>query len=131
MFDESGSIIPLGIAGVALSLVISLVFLELAGVQLQTLRLKQVSDALALSVASDLKVDGIVPLIGLNYAPSQSELLSASTRLVEVQPIEISVMSLDGKTIEAVICSRWKSISGFTFQNLGEVCARSKARAIS
>ena len=131
MLDESGSIIPLGIAGLALSLVVSIIFLELTGVQLQTLRNKQISDVLALSVATDLRKDQIPPLIGLEYSPSQHALIGSTTKLVGVNPSRISVLSFDGKTIEASVCSRWQSITGFTFQSFGEVCSKSRARALS
>jgi hypothetical protein len=131
MQSERGSILPIGIAGVALSLVISLVFLELIGVQIQTLRNKQVSDVLSLKIASDLRGDQIAPIIGLEYFPVARPLLEVVARQLRIRPSRVSVQSVDGKTIESVVCSTWESVTGLRLNNFGQVCASSKARAVS
>lgn len=131
MRNESGSILPLGIAVIAVTLVLGLVFLELGGVQYQTVRNKQVSDALALEVSEQLISDGIPPVIGLDYSPTVVQVLRESSLVIGVSGKSISVLSLDGKTLEAVFCTQWTSITGLTLGNFGDVCARSRARAIT
>ncbi len=131
MSNESGSILPLGIAVIAGTLVLGLVFLELGGVQYQTVRNKQVSDVLALEVSEQLISDGIPPVIGLDYSPTVAALLKESSQAIGVSAKFISVLSPDGKTLEAVFCTQWTSITGLTLGNFGDVCARSKARAIT
>lgn len=131
MRNESGSILPLGIAVIAVTLVLGLVFLELGGVQYQTVRNKQVSDVLALEVSEQLISDGIPPVIGLDYSPTVVQVLRESSLVIGVSGKSISVLSLDGKTLEAVFCTQWTSITGLTLGNFGDVCARSRARAIT
>lgn len=131
MKSESGSILPLGLAVVAGTLVLGLVFLELGGVQYQTVRNKQVSDVLALEVAGQLVADRVPPVIGLDYSPTVTDVTSASSQVIGVTAKYISVVSRDGKTMEAVFCTKWESITGLTFGNFGTVCARSRARAIT
>lgn len=116
---------------ISLSAVIALIFLELVGVQYQTLQLKQVSDVLALKVASDLRRDGIEPLRNLEYLPVVSELLGVTSAVLGVTPSQVSVLSKDGKTITASVCADWRSITGFKLGVFGEVCSSSKARAIA
>lgn len=123
--------LPLGIAGLALSLAISLVFLELVGVQLQTLRNKQVADVISLKVSGDLLHDGIAPIVGLEYLPVTQVVFGAAVEHLKIRPSHASVISVDAKTIEATVCSYWRSITGISLGNIGEVCAKSKARAIS
>jgi hypothetical protein len=130
MRNESGSILPLGIAVVAGTLVLGLLLLELGGVQYQTVRNKQVSDLIALEVAGQLVTDGIPPVIGLDYLPTVKDLLSASSRAIGITAKSMSVLSHDGKTLEAIFCTQWTSITGLTLGNIGEVCASSRARAI-
>jgi hypothetical protein len=129
--SERGSILPIGLAGIAVSLMVSLVFLELVGVQLQTLRNKQVADVLSLKVSADLLHDGISPIVGLEYLPATQMVFGVAIEHLKIRPSHASVVSFDGKTIEATVCSYWLSISGITLGNSGEVCAKSKARAIS
>ena len=131
MRNDRGSILPLGIAVIAVTLVLGMVFLELGGVQYQTVRNKQVSDVLALEVSEQLISDGIPPVIGLDYSPTVVLLMKESSRAIGVSGKSISVRSLDGKTLEAVFCTQWTSITGLTLGNFGDVCARSRARAIT
>ncbi len=131
MKRDCGSIFPLGIGIVALSALLSFVLVELIGVQYQTLQIKQVSDALAMKVATDLNRDGIAPVPKLEYAPEVSDLLRIASSHLGQSPREVSVMSFDGKTITALVCSDWHSISGLTLGAIGKICAISKARAIS
>jgi hypothetical protein len=130
MTSEGGSIIPLGVAAMCLSLALTLVFVELTGAEIQTLRNKQLSDALALEVATDLKTDGIPPVVGLEYAPAVQALTKTASQHLEIEPTAVSVLSRDGKTLEALVCTTWESITGFSFELFGNVCATSKARAI-
>ena len=131
MVSDRGSILPLGIAGISLSLVITLVLLELTGVQVQTLRNKQLADIFSLKIASDLRADEISPIEGLEYLPVLRPLLEAASKQLRISPTRVSVISNDGKTIEGVVCTQWESITGLRLGNFGEVCARSKARAVS
>jgi hypothetical protein len=131
MHSERGSILPIGIAGVALSLAISLIFLELIGIQIQTLRNKQVSDVLSLKIASDLRKDQIAPITGLDYSPVARPLLEVAARQLRIRPSTVSVKSVDSKTIECIVCSTWESVTGLRLNNVGQVCASSKARAVS
>lgn len=131
MSEETGSIIPLGLGIISLTAVIALVLVELIGVQYQTLQNKQLADVLVLKVAKDLKVDGIAPVKNLDYRPVVSDLVDASTSHMRVMVADISVSSRDGKTIEALVCSEWVSITGLSLGAFGQVCASSKARAIS
>lgn len=127
---ESGSVIPLGVTVIALSAIFALVMVELIGVQFQTLQNKQVADVLVLKVALDLNQDSIAPLKGLDYRPVVSAVLESSSAHLGIQPLEVSVISPDGITTMATVCTAWKSITGFTLGVLGEVCASSKARSI-
>jgi hypothetical protein len=131
MLSERGSIIPLGIGIIAVTVLLTFVFAELTGVSIQTLRNKQLADVSSLKVASDLLRDDIPPLIGLDYYPVIKDLLIAASNHLEVSTTKVSVQSLDGITLETEICSAWKSITGITLGNFGEVCAKSKARAVS
>jgi hypothetical protein len=131
IYRDNGSIAPIGLGLITLTAAISLVFLELIGVQYQTLRDKQLSDVVAVKIATDLKNDGIAPVMNLDYRPVAQEVLKEGSTFLKVSPTQFSVTSPDGKTIESVVCSRWKSILGFTFGNFGEICARSKARAVA
>jgi hypothetical protein len=131
MLSERGSILPLGIGVIAVTVVITFVFAELTGVAIQTLRNKQLADVSSLKVARDLLKDGIPPLIGLDYSPVIQDLLSAASNHLQVAPTKVSVFSLDGQTMETEICTQWKSITGLNFGNVGVVCAKSKARAVS
>jgi hypothetical protein len=128
---DSGSIIPLGIGAIALSLLVSLLFAELTGVEIQKLRNKQLSDVLVLKIATDLRKDSISPVVGLEYLPVLQELSAKTSRVLKFEPTLVSVLSRDGKTMEGRVCSRWKSITGVTFDAFGFVCSTSKARAIS
>lgn len=128
---ESGSIIPLGVSVISLSAIFALVIVELIGVQFQTLQNKQVCDVLVLKVALDLKQDSIAPIKGLEYRPVVTEVLESSSSHLGIQPSEVSVISPDGKTMTATVCTQWRSITGITFGSFGNVCASSKARAIS
>ena len=128
---DSGSILPLGIGAVALSLLVSLFFAELTGVEIQKLRNKQLSDVLVLKVATDLRKDSIPPVVGLDYSPVVQELSVRTSKVLKFEPTEISVVSQDGKTMEGKVCSRWKSITGLSLDSFGYVCSTSKARAIS
>lgn len=131
MRGESGSIIPLGVGVISISAIVTLVLVELIGVQFQTLQSKQVADVLVLQVAGDLNRDGIAPVTGLEYFPTVRESLASATAHLGLEPLEVSVMSEDGKTVAAIVCSRWKSVTGLTLGSLGKVCASSKARAIA
>lgn len=131
MKTDSGSIIPLGIGAIALSLLVSLLFAELTGVEIQKLRNKQLSDVLVLKIATDLRKDSISPVVGLEYLPVLQELSAKTSRVLKFEPTLVSVLSRDGKTMEGRVCSRWKSITGVTFDAFGFVCSTSKARAIS
>lgn len=130
MNREAGSVLPLGIAAIAGTLVVGLVFLEMAGVQYQTIRNKQVSDVLSLEVAGQFLADGVAPVIGLDYTPTVKELLNASSKTLSITPNSVSVTSQDGKTLETVVCTQWASVTGITLGNFGDVCATSKARAV-
>lgn len=129
--SESGSIIPIGIGIVTLSAIFALVMVELIGVQLQTLQNKQLADVLALKVATDLQRDQIAPVQNLDYLPVVKDLVTEAALQLKINPMEISVMSADGRTISATVCTNWKSITGITLGQLGRVCAQAKARAIS
>lgn len=129
MGSESGSIIPFGIAAICLSLVISLLFAELTGVEIQTFKNKQLSDLLTLKVAADLRKDEIAPLVGLEYAPALTEITATASKHLGITPANVSVFTSDGKTIEGKVCTAWKSITGLTFGSFGIVCSSSKARA--
>lgn len=129
--SESGSILPIGIGLLALTAALSMFFLEQIGIQLQTLQNKQVADVLSLKIATDLNRDGIAPIEGLDYRPPASVLLSQATEFLKLQPTGVSITSHDGKTIDTTICTRWRSITGLTLGVFGEVCANSKARAVS
>lgn len=131
MKTDSGSIIPLGIGAIALSLLVSMLFAELTGVEIQKLRNKQLSDVLVLKIATDLRKDSIPPVVGLEYSPVLQELSAKTSRVLKFEPTLVSVLSRDGKTMEGRVCSRWKSITGVTFDAFGFVCSTSKARAIS
>lgn len=131
MSEDSGSIIPIGIALMAITTVLVFVFIELIGVQYQTLQNKQLADVLALKVARDLQSDGIAPVKHLDYRPAVSEILAAASSHMSVDVSEVSVSSRDGKTIEALVCSGWTSVTGLSLGSYGQVCANSKARAIS
>lgn len=128
---EAGSIIPLGVTVISLSAIFAFVMVELIGVQFQTLQNKQVADVLVLKVALDLNQDSIAPIKGLEYRPVVTEVLASSVSHLGIKPAEVSVISPDGKTMTATVCTQWKSITGLTFGSLGKVCANSKARAIS
>lgn len=131
MRSESGSILPLGIGLIALTALVAFLFMELTGVSLQTLRNKQLADIASLKVSGDLLADGIPPLAGLDYSPAVRDVLASASNHMGVSPTRVIVLSLDGQTLETEICSQWKSVTGLTFGNLGDVCAKSKARAIS
>lgn len=129
--NDSGSIIPIGIGVITLSAIFALVMVELIGIQYQTLQNKQLSDLLVLKVANDLNRDQIPPVINLDYRPVVADLLNQASKALAVEPTEFSVSSPDGKTMTAIVCTEWKSITGLTFGTLGKVCAKSKARAIA
>lgn len=129
--NDSGSIIPIGVGVIALSLAISLVLVELIGVQYQTLQTKQLADVIALQVASDLNRDGIAPISGLEYSPVIRDTLATAANHLGIEPVEVSVLSPDQKTILGVVCTRWISITGFQANLFGNVCSSSKARATS
>lgn len=131
MKAENGSILPLGLGVIAATLAFGLFFLELGGIQYQTVRNKQVSDVLALEVAGQLLGDDIPPVMGLDYAPAISSLVQQATKLLQLVPENFSVISQDGKTVEATFCTRWVSVTGFALGNFGHVCASSKSRAIT
>ncbi|MEO0313403.1 MAG: hypothetical protein RL140_633 [Actinomycetota bacterium] len=131
MNREAGSVLPLGIAAIVGTLVIGMVFLEMAGVQYQTIRNKQVSDVLSLEVAGQLLADGVAPVVGLDYAPTVKKLIFSSAETLSITPSAVSVISQDGKTLETVVCTKWASVTGLTLGNFGDVCARSKARAVT
>jgi hypothetical protein len=128
---DSGSIIPLGIGAISFSLLVSLLFAELTGVEIQKLRNKQLSDVLVLKIATDLRKNSIPPVIGLDYSPVLQDLSATTSKVLKFEPTQISVESQDGKTMEGKVCSRWKSITGLSFDSFGFVCSTSKARAIS
>lgn len=128
---ESGSILPIGIGIITLSALFALVMVELIGLQFQTLQNKQLADVLALKVATDLNQDQIPPVQNLDYRPVIQEISAEAAGQLNIEPVEISVISADGRTISATVCTNWKSITGITFGQLGLVCAQAKARAIS
>lgn len=130
MRDESGSILPIGIAALSITVVVSLVFLELVGVQLQTLRNKQLADVIALRTASYMLLNELTPIPGRNYFSVARRLSSEASMELEVTPTETTVFSNDGKTMQATVCSSWISITGLSLGNTGSVCASSKARAV-
>lgn len=131
MVSERGSILPLGIGLVAISLVVALVLSELVGVEIQTHRNKQLSDLLVLKVAGELIRDRVSPVTGLEYLGALNDTASSASEFLGIQPTRISVMSYDGKTIEGLVCTNWQSITGLKMGSFGKVCASSKARAIS
>jgi hypothetical protein len=116
---------------IALTVLVSFVFAELTGVSIQTFRNKQLADIASLKVAGDLLADGVPPVIGLDYSPVVGDLLASASNHLEISPTKVLVLSLDGQTLETEICTQWKSITGLTLGNFGDVCARSKARAVS
>ena len=128
---DSGSIIPIGIGVIALSALFALVLAELIGVQFQTLQNKQIADVLVLKVTNDLRRDEIPPLNNFDYTPAVRGLLDESENQLKIQPIQVRVATVDGKTMAATVCTEWKSITGIRFGLLGRVCAQSKARAIA
>lgn len=129
--NDSGSIIPIGVGVIALSLAISLVLAELIGVQYQTLQTKQLADVIALQVASDLNRDGIAPISGLDYSPVVRDTLATAANQLGIEPVEVSVTSPDQRTILGVVCKHWVSITGFQADLFGNICSSSKARATS
>lgn len=131
MRGDRGSILPIAIAGLALAVMATLIFLELTGVQVQTLRNKQLADVMVLKVSTDLKNDGIAPVAGLDYFPPVKNLAVAAAKNLRITPTRVLVRSNDGKTMEAMVCTEWQSITGLRLSNFGQVCASSKARAIS
>jgi hypothetical protein len=131
MRGDEGSIIPLGIGLISISICLSLFFAELIGVQFQTVQAKQLSDVLAIEVSSSLARDSVPPVIGLHYEQTVQELVSKVALLLRITPSSIAVFSSDGKTIEAMVCTQWKSVTGFTFNGFGSVCSSSKSRPIS
>lgn len=131
MRADSGSILPLGIGAISLSLLVSLFFAEHTGVEIQKLRNKQLSDVLVLKIATDLRKNAIPPVIGLDYSPVLQDLSATTSKVLKFEPTQISVLTRDGKTMEGMVCSRWKSITGLSFDSFGFVCSTSKARAIS
>lgn len=131
MRSERGSILPLGIGLIALTVLVSFVFAELTGVSIQAFRNKQLADIASLKVAGDLLADRVPPVIGLDYSPVVGDMLAAASNHLEISPTKVLVLSLDGQTLETEICTRWKSITGLTLGNFGDVCARSRARAVS
>ena len=114
-----------------MSLLFSLLFAELTGVEIQKLRNKQLSDVLVLTIATDLRKDSIPPVVGLEYSPILQELTARTSKVLKFEPTLVSVLSRDAKTMEGKVCSRWKSITGLTLDAFGFVCSTSKARAIS
>lgn len=116
---------------ISLSTIFALVLVELIGIQFQALQNKQVSDVLVLKVAHDLNRDSIAPIKGLDYRPAVNEVLMSSAAQMGIQPLEVSVISSDGKTMTGTVCTRWKSFTGLDLGAFGNVCATSKARAIS
>jgi hypothetical protein len=131
MRSDTGSIIPIGIGVISISLVISLVLVEIIGVQYQTLQTKQLADVIALQVASELNRDGIAPVSGLDYSPAVRNTLTVAANQLGIVPVEVSVTSSDQKTILGVVCVQWVSITGFQAELFGNVCSSSKARATS
>jgi hypothetical protein len=129
--SDSGSTFPLAIGITALSLALSMFWLESIGIQLQRLQLKNLSDTLVLEVARELKADGIAPLVGLDYSPVTKIQLDDGRRFLKLDITRSQILSFDGRTIDGHLCSRWKSITGFSFGNNAEVCVITKARAIS
>ena len=129
--QDEGSIIPLGIGVIALTAFVAFVFAELIGVQYQTIQNKQLADVLVLKVASDLRADAIAPVANLDYGPVAWELLKVASSHMQVTVSDFSLLSRDGKTVEATVCSEWNSLTGLSFGSYGKVCASSKARAIS
>lgn len=129
--NDSGSIIPIGIGVIALSIAISLVLVELIGVQYQSLQTKQLADVIALQVASDLNRDGIAPISDLDYTPAVKATLQVASTHLGIKLQEVSVTSPDRKTILGVVCTQWNSITGFQSSLFGNVCSSSKARATS
>jgi hypothetical protein len=129
--SETGSTFPLAIGITALSIALTMFWLESIGIQIQRLQLKNLGDTLVLEVARELKTDGVQPVVGLDYAPVTSRQLADGSRFLKLEITHSSIISYDAKTIEGLLCSRWKSISGFTFGTVGEVCVSTKARAIT
>lgn len=128
---DSGSTFPLAIGITALSVALSMFWLESIGIEIQRLQLKNLSDTLVLEVARELKTDGIAPLVGLDYSPVTKLQLDDGRRFLKLDITRSQILSNDGRTIDGLLCSRWKSITGLTFGNAAEVCVSTKARAIS
>ena len=131
LVDETGSTIPLGLGFLAMVSVFSLVFLELVGIQLQTLRDKQLADLAALTAANQLRVTAVSPVANHNYFSIIKPEILAAERELKLNPTLVSVTSSDGKTIEATVCTQWESITNVRIANGGQVCATSKARALN
>lgn len=131
MCEDKGSIIPLGLGVIATTAAIALLFTELIGVQYQTLQNKQLADVIVLKVANDLQGDGITPVTNLEYRPVVNELLSVASAHMRVRVSDVSVISRDGKTLEALVCSEWVSFTGLNLGLFGKICASTKARSIS
>lgn len=129
--SDSGSILPIGIGVISISVIIALVLVEVIGVQYQTLENKQLADVAALKVATDLNQDGIAPVRNLEYQQVVFPVIQAASALLGISPVEVSVISQDERTIEAVVCSYWTSITGLRLGSIGKICSSSKARAIS
>jgi len=130
MKGERGSVMPLGIAITAFSLLASMFFVELIGIQYQTLQNKQLADVLALNVSGQLMNDKVPPVPNLNYSPMLTPLIQEASIRLAIYPSQVFVSSNDGKTIQAQVCTPWRSVTGITFGGIGSVCAESKARAI-
>jgi len=128
--SEEGSIVPLGIGVLVLTSVFVLVCVEIVGVQMQSMRVKQLGDTLALEVASQLESDRVPPVIGLNYLPSVSAKFQKLSQFLNLSITDARIQSNDGKTIESMFCVEWRSVTGISFGNFGKVCESSKARAI-
>ena len=128
--SEQGSIFPIGIGLITLTAVFGLLMVELIGCQFQTMQAKQIADVLALQVGEDLNKDKIPPVANLDYSATLTDTLSLISNQLSLHNVEIKVTSHDGETIDATVCLAWKSITGFTLENVGKLCANSKARAI-
>lgn len=129
--EETGSIIPLGLAIICLSAVLSLIFIEQIGIQYQTMQNRQVANVLALQVATQLNKDGIKPVINLDFTPTIQATLEVVSKHLGITVNEVHVSSPDGITMDATVCTQWKSVTGITFDAAGQVCALAKARAVS
>jgi hypothetical protein len=114
---EDGSIMPLAIGLSALAVALTLAMCEVATLQVTHSRAQSEARFAAMLVIKSQ--NGIPPVAELDYGPTLSGLIQASS---------IRVVSHDSKTVEATVCETWQSPFGLHADQL--VCAVSRSRTV-